>query len=69
MKKLLCKIFGHKLRYNFVVNPSKCVCARCEQKFLVGNSGYNFQMHLVEVDDFYNDTRSSKVLINKWFKL
>ena len=33
MKKLICKIFGHKYKYNFGWMPSKCECRRCGQKW------------------------------------
>jgi hypothetical protein len=33
MKKLICKIFGHKYSYNFGWMPSKCVCKRCGMKW------------------------------------
>ena len=33
MKKLICKLFGHKYRYNFGWMPSKCVCERCGMRW------------------------------------
>ena len=33
MKKLVCKLFGHKYKYNFVSYPSKCSCTRCGAKW------------------------------------
>ncbi len=33
MKKLICKIIGHKFKYNFVTYPTKCSCTRCGKKW------------------------------------
>jgi hypothetical protein len=33
MKKLICKVFGHKYSYNFGWMPNKCVCKRCGMKW------------------------------------
>jgi len=33
LKKLICKIFGHKYQYNFGWNPSRCKCKRCGKKW------------------------------------
>jgi hypothetical protein len=33
MKKLICKIFGHKYVYNFRWMASKCYCSRCKTKW------------------------------------
>jgi hypothetical protein len=31
MKKLICRIFGHKYQYNFGWAPNRCKCLRCGQ--------------------------------------
>jgi|688.fasta_scaffold2131635_2 hypothetical protein len=42
MKKLICKILGHKYKYNFVSFPSKCKCTRCGKKWKsINNPKYN----------------------------
>ena len=33
MKKLICKIFGHRYEFNFGWIPSKCYCKRCGTKW------------------------------------
>lgn len=38
MKKLICKIIGHKYKYNFVSFPSKCSCTRCGDKWKTINN-------------------------------
>jgi len=41
MKKLICKLFGHKYSYNFVWMPSKCICKRCGMKWkTIDNPNY-----------------------------
>lgn len=41
MKNLVCKIIGHKYKYNFVSFPSKCSCTRCGDKWkTINNSDY-----------------------------
>ena len=64
MNKLLCKLFGHKWRYNFLTLPNKCICSRCKRK-------EQLDLYLLEwshVESFENETRSNKELINKWNK-
>ena len=33
LKKLICKIFGHKYVYNFGWAPNRCKCSRCGTKW------------------------------------
>ena len=33
MKKLICKIFGHKYVYNFGWAPNRATCSRCGQSW------------------------------------
>lgn len=67
MKKLLCKIFGHKYRYNFTWMPSKCICARCHKKWHITG---NLMDDWVEVDEFNdNYNRSDEELIKVWYKV
>ena len=62
MKKLLCKIFGHKWLYNFKTMPSKAICSRCKCK-----AKENFRYAEWEyVDNFGEDKRSDAELISKW---
>lgn len=63
MKKLLCKIFGHKPKYNFTWMPTKAICARCHKKWIAKGSLLN---HWIEVDEFDGETRTDEELINKW---
>ena len=33
IKRLICKIIGHRYEYNFGWMPNKCVCKRCGMKW------------------------------------
>lgn len=59
MKKLICYFFGHKWKYNFPSNsmPTKKICAVCKVKY-TGS---------IKVDSFFNENRTDKELIKKWF--
>lgn len=63
MRKLLCKIFGHRVKYNFTYMPSKAICERCHKKWIATGSLMNIWK---EVEAFENDKRTDKELINKW---
>lgn len=40
--KILCKLLGHKYKYNFPSFPSKCECKRCGKKWKsINNPKYN----------------------------
>lgn len=42
MKKLICRIFGHKFKYNFTWAPTRCHCSRCGIKWkTIKNPDYN----------------------------
>lgn len=42
MKKIICKILGHKYHYNFKSFPTKCECKRCGVKWKsVKNPNYD----------------------------
>lgn len=44
MKRLICKLFGHKYKYNFPKIPTKCECKRCGKKWhTVKNPNYNYK--------------------------
>ena len=66
MKSLICRIFGHKWRFNFPIRslPSKAMCARCHSKlkFIPKELGWE------EVSNFENEKRSDEQLIHEWFK-
>ncbi len=38
MKKLICRLFGHKYEYNFGWMPNRCVCKRCGMKWKTINN-------------------------------
>ena len=38
LKKLICKILGHKYVYNFGWMPTKCECKRCGMKWKTVNN-------------------------------
>jgi len=39
MKELICKIFNHKIEYNFPSLPTRCYCKRCGKKWKLDYSG------------------------------
>lgn len=42
MKKLICKLLGHRFKYNFGWAPNKCYCSRCGAKWkTINNPDYN----------------------------
>ncbi len=42
MKKLICKLLGHRFKYNFGWMPNKCYCSRCGAKWkTIKNPDYN----------------------------
>ena len=70
MKKLICKLFGHKFRYNFATLPNKCICGRCHQKWKADYSKDNLIWGELwnKVDSFEGETRSDEELIEKWVR-
>ena len=51
MKKLICKLFGHKYSYNFGWMPNKCTCKRCGMKWkAVNNPDYGPGSNPFQVD-------------------
>lgn len=68
--KFLCKLFGHKWRYNFPSMPNKRICKRCyekEETYELDNI-YLFD-GWIKVPYFENENRSDKELSGKWVKL
>lgn len=33
LKEIICRIIGHKYKYNFTWMPTKCHCERCGEKW------------------------------------
>lgn len=64
LKKVRCRIFGHKWRYNFKSMPSKAICSECEQKSRLNYSTMNWDL----VNKFIGETRSNSELIKKWVR-
>ena len=71
MKRLICRLIGHKPRYNFHYLPSKCICSRCHRKWVAtfphghmidGDSAWE------EVEAFKGEGRSDAELSEKWFR-
>lgn len=52
IKKLKCKILGHKYSYNFGWMPTKCECTRCGMKWkTINNPEYTpGKSNILEVD-------------------
>lgn len=63
----ICAIEGHQYHYNFSSMPSKCICARCHQKWKANYSGDLVHGEVWnEVDAFEGEERSDDELIKKW---
>lgn len=65
---LICRIFGHSWRYNFPPKskPSKRICSRCMVKQL--RRGWFLGDDYFVTTFNFEDKRTDKELINKWFK-
>jgi len=49
MKQIICKLFGHKYKYNFKWMPSKCFCKRCGKIWItIDNPDYNFKSDILK---------------------
>ncbi len=64
MKKLLCRLLGHKCLFNFKSMPSKCICKRCKQKFKMDYA--NIFSDWEEIKSFGGEYRSDEELIKDW---
>jgi len=64
LKKIICRIFGHKWRYNFKSMPSKAICSECciKSKFNI------YTLEWESVEHFEGDDRPDWLLIKKWTK-
>jgi len=62
---ILCKILGHKWKYNFPTHsiPDKAICQRCRQKSELNLKSLKWE----KVLGFKNDKRDDKIIIKKWF--
>ena len=71
MKKLVCRLFGHRWRYNFPSQPNKAICKRCHRRErMIFNEQLCGSLNLLgeEWVEGFDDKRTDKELINKWFK-
>ena len=59
---LICRIFGHSWRYNFVTVPSKRICARCGKR-----EGLN--LRTLNWTETFDDDRSDKELVREWSRI
>ena len=68
MKKILCKVFGHRYRYNSTTLPNKCICARCHKKWTADYSKDNLVKSELwsEVDSFENEKHTDEELSKTW---
>jgi len=66
VNNILCKIFGHRMRFNFPSLPSKAICERCHRKWIwmvkLGPDSWK------EVDKFPGENRTDEELCEKWFR-
>lgn len=65
MKKIICNIFGHDYRYNFMSLPNKCICYRCGSKHKLNLETLEWE----ETESFGFNLRTDEELKEKWFKL
>lgn len=63
-----CDFWGHDWRYNFPFKsqPTKRICSHCYKKQAVK---YNADSYLKFEDTVFDENRTDKQLIKKWFKL
>ena len=57
-----CKLFGHKLIYNFEWMPSRAICKRCHTKFAFNSTSLEWY----PVDEFLKEKRTDEELIIDW---
>jgi len=62
MNKIICRIFGHKWKYNFPSQPNKAICCRCKIKAKLNLRTLEWG----NVDSFEGEKRSDVELCNKW---
>ena len=48
--KLICRLFGHKWKYNFTLIPNKRICKRCGEKEI---GKFNINFHNPLNDDLF----------------
>ena len=66
INKLICDLFWHDWRYNFVSLPNKRICTRCKRRehWKIGT-----MFPEIWVEGFERvDERSDEVLLDKWVK-
>jgi len=64
-EKIICKIFGHKWRYNFPSLPSCCICKRCYRKKQVDLKTLKWH----SISTLKPITGTDKEIAERWFKL
>lgn len=62
--RLHCRIFGHKLKYNFPLSsmPNKCICQSCHKKWELNLTTLQWEM----VDNFKHSLGTDKEIIKRW---
>ena len=63
---ILCKIKGHKLKYNFTNMPDKCICERCKRKWKWNYDPYSDWVE-VEMFDTKVDLGTDEEMIKRWW--
>ena len=64
IKKLICKILGHKWKYNFPNTANKAICSKCKVKL---QWNFNPYEDWIVVNEFKNEIRTDEELIKQWF--
>lgn len=63
----ICTIEGHRYHYNFASMPSKCICARCHQKWRADYSGDLIHGEIWhKVDAFEGEERTDEEIVKVW---
>ena len=62
MKKILCKLFGHKFLHNFRSIPNKMICVRCREKYRLNLRELEWE----KVDGFDTQLGTDEELIKRW---
>jgi hypothetical protein len=64
MKNIICYLFDHDLRYNYLPMPSKCICNRCGTKSELNLVNLEWE----EVKSFTPILGTDKELKRRWHK-
>ena len=59
---IVCKVMGHKFKYNFPSLPNKAICEGCKLKMKLDLNTLEWE----NVEEFEGEKRSDEELCNEW---